>query len=360
MISFIVLTFFFLNSQYSRKTNANGSYALLFNESDGGGAQYFNAGENVISYVGVNDGGANDVCVQIYSKDKGTNVGSRLNVNPNGMFYAVSSSASLEAGREVAVKEDINTSRAELEAELAEKQATITSLTNELYNLKKIVGDLGGPVTYEYPSVEGKSLTTVLGNNGTVKLTDNAETGRYGPGMMASNHTTLNLNGHDWTVSGAAGTTAAAMLVRGTQEITIKGNGTFEYTADAALVWAASTGCTVTLEGSNTKTYYIGHSPTAELIYCELGTIYIKNGIFKNGGSPYLLNCKDANYAAGTANIIVSSTSTTAGPSFYDFNPGDNSAEGPHTSFVAEGCHVISKTVVEEDGEHTVYTVVKD
>ncbi|MBO6254847.1 MAG: hypothetical protein J6O49_14570, partial [Bacteroidaceae bacterium] len=61
-------------------------------------------------------------------------------------------------------------------------------------------------------------------------------------------------------------------------------------------------------------------------------------------------NCYDANRAAGTAKIVVT------GGKFYDFNPADNSAEGEHTNFVAEGYHV----EVSQDGDSTVYTVKKD
>ena len=66
------------------------------------------------------------------------------------------------------------------------------------------------------------------------------------------------------------------------------------------------------------------------------------------------MNCYDANYRNGTAKIVVT------GGKFYDFNPADNSAEGEHTNFLAEGYHVETSTVVEEEVEHTVYTVKKD
>jgi hypothetical protein len=88
------------------------------------------------------------------------------------------------------------------------------------------------------------------------------------------------------------------------------------------------------------------------LIYCYDGTINITNGTFRNDGEDmkFLLNCKDENYRAGTAKIIVT------GGKFYDFNPADNSAEGEHTSFVPEGYHVETS----QDGDSTVYTVKKD
>lgn len=84
-----------------------------------------------------------------------------------------------------------------------------------------------------------------------------------------------------------------------------------------------------------------------------MGTINISGGIFKNNGSPYLLNCYDANYRSGKAKIVVT------GGKFYDFDPGNNTAEGPNTSFLAEGYTSVASTVVEEGVEHTVYTVKK-
>ena len=91
------------------------------------------------------------------------------------------------------------------------------------------------------------------------------------------------------------------------------------------------------------------------MIYCYLGTINISAGVFKNNGEDkkFLLNCYDANYRAGTAKIIVT------GGKFYDFDPGNNAAEGPNTSFLAEGYHSESSTVIEDEVEHTVYTVKK-
>ena len=93
----------------------NGSYAMLWNESDGGGSQYRNAPADIISYVGTNDGNADGICVQIYSKYKdgttGTkNSGTRLNVNPNKIYYTKGTNTDTNGGsedNELAVKADI-------------------------------------------------------------------------------------------------------------------------------------------------------------------------------------------------------------------------------------------------------------
>ena len=70
------------------------------------------------------------------------------------------------------------------------------------------------------------------------------------------------------------------------------------------------------------------------------GLIEINGGSFKANenyttpgkwGYAYVLNCTDANYKAGSADIIVN------GGSFYKFDPANNAAEGVGTNFVAEG-----------------------
>ena len=69
--------------------------------------------------------------------------------------------------------------------------------------------------------------------------------------------------------------------------------------------------------------------------YALEGTITINGGSFQANGSTYgaqyLLNCHDANYKNGTANIVVK------GGTFSGFDPNNNTAEGPNTDFVPEG-----------------------
>lgn len=88
-------------------TGANGK-ALIFNESDGGGAKFENS-DGTHSFVGVNDGGANGITGQIYSVDKNNgNKGTRLNMTSNGFFYTNgASNAAYTAENEVATKGDI-------------------------------------------------------------------------------------------------------------------------------------------------------------------------------------------------------------------------------------------------------------
>ncbi len=68
------------------------------------------------------------------------------------------------------------------------------------------------------------------------------------------------------------------------------------------------------------------------------GSLTVNDGEFAvnpyKGSYAYLLNCIDANYKDDTANIIVN------GGTFHNFNPADNAAEGPETSFVPAGYFV--------------------
>lgn len=242
----------------------------------------------------------------------------------------------------LATKEELN----EVNAMLLEKE-------NEIYNLTKIVGDLGGNVTYELPNELGKSFNSLMLNNGTVKLTEDVTTGRFGPGITAKNTVKLNLNNHNLTITGLTLTSStAAILVRGTEDVTIGGKGIVD-AGEGVCIMTNGADSVVNLTGSTTV--YQTNRPGAELIYCYSGTINISNGTFRNNGtSNYTLNCYDANYQNGTAKIIVT------GGKFYDFDPGNNTAEGPNTSFLAEGYHTEASTVAEDGVEHTVYTVKKN
>ena len=101
---------------HTQLTNANGSKAIIFNESDGGGVIFEDNKNNLKSFVGVNDGADPfaGILVQIYSKNVSTNVGSRLNVNPTGMYYGVGTATPIDAAHELAVKGDIPTQVSEL------------------------------------------------------------------------------------------------------------------------------------------------------------------------------------------------------------------------------------------------------
>lgn len=331
----------------------NGNKALIFNESDGGGAK-FEHSDGTWSFAGVNDGGENGIAGQIYALKKNEEnkmEGTRIDVTKGAMYYTVGADTAADRmvpENEIAVKGDFNGYYSQEEVD-----TLIRAKETEIYNLTKIVGELGGNVTYDLPNELGTSFNSLMNNNGTVKLADDVTTSRFGPGIFAKNKVKLNLNNHNLTVTGLTLTSAtAAVMARGTQEITISGKGTID-SGQGMCIEGNGADSVINLTGSTTV--YQNDRSGGELVYCYAGTINITNGTFRNNGEEkkFMLNCYDANYRNGTAKIIVS------GGKFYDFDPGDNSAEGEHTSFLAEGYYTEASTVVEEGVEHTVYTVKK-
>ena len=162
--------------------NADG-IARLFNETSGGGAQFDNTKKNTLSFVGVNNG--NDgVFVQIYSKDKKTNAGARLNVSPAGIYYTNGkTNASYDASNEVAIKANLsdkadslslealvsrlslledkvsNMAKANVEPIIAEKGQALPEMKDETKDYS-----ISGTVS-KSATVTGKSVTL---NNATI------------------------------------------------------------------------------------------------------------------------------------------------------------------------------------------------
>ena len=106
-------------------------------------------------------------------------------------------------------------------------------------------------------------------------------------------------------------------------------------------------GATLTI---NDGTYIGGGS----CVQVREGTLIVNGGYFEVSNPEadyrYVLNCTDANYKNGTAQIIVQ------GGSFLNWNPADNAAEGAGTNFVADGYTVVA----EEVANGILYTVVAE
>lgn len=358
-----------INGKTDKVMNGTNGKALIFNETDGGGAK-FEHNDGTWSFAGVNDGGENGIAGQIYAVKKnseGKNEGTRIDVTKGAMYYTVGAASVAErlvAENEIAVKGDISSAVAskadadkvytqeEVDAMLAEKQAKIDEMIVDFKKLKEIVGDLGGAVEYSVP--EDGSLTTLLGKSGIIKLTEDVESGTYTGGITSKNITTLNLNGKTITTT-ANTTTNPSIMARGKQQLTINGSGTINANGHTA-IQAYGVDTVINLGGTVFgRPTYVTDRSGGELIYCYQGTINISNGIFRNDGEnkTFLLNCYDANYRNGTAKIVVT------GGKFYDFDPGNNTAEGENTSFLADG-YVSVQSTEEIDGvTHNVYTVKK-
>nr|DAP54538.1 MAG TPA: ADP-ribosyltransferase [Caudoviricetes sp.] len=216
-------------------------------------------------------------------------------------------------------------------------QEQVTALTQQIEDLKLLIP------TEVFDVATAK---TVLNKAGKVTLYSNIDLGTYAivNEMFASNNTTINLN--DYEIKCAPSSGLSIFMLRGSANYTFNGNGRVIDTAnDSSCIWTTTEYniCTI-----NDGTWTSQHT---ECIYCEKGIITINGGEFKteNSDKRYLLNCKDANYQAGTAKIIVK------GGKFWDFDPHDNLAEGEHTNFCATGY----TTTSEEIDGHIIYTVIK-
>ena len=125
--------------------------AVIFNEKDGGGLKITNndSAAKIVSAVCVNNGGdnVNDITAQIYSKytdddvalghDK--NYGSRLNVNPHGIYYTKGTLTNATANNlrnEVAVLKDIDTLEASVDDKLALKANAVDVYTKNEVDTK--------------------------------------------------------------------------------------------------------------------------------------------------------------------------------------------------------------------------------
>ena len=165
------------------------------------------------------------------------------------------------------------------------------------------------------------------------------------------------LNIIDRTVEGEGD----AIQVIGDAEVTINdgkfdGGSTPLGGAGNTAVWCNSENAKVIINGGTFTIGGLAEGDTGhiDLIYCSLGTIEINGGIFMGADDTvWLINCKDANYQEGKANIIVK------GGTFINFNPADCISEGEHTNFVAEGYVVISEVINKgAEDEYTLYQVV--
>ena len=103
-----------VNVKVDRQLSGANGTALIFNESDGGGAK-FEHNDGTWSFCGVNDGGQNGIAGQVYALKKNASnkyEGTRLDVTLNGMYYTYGDAASsdrLVEGNEIATKGNITT-----------------------------------------------------------------------------------------------------------------------------------------------------------------------------------------------------------------------------------------------------------
>ena len=161
------------------------------------------------------------------------------------------------------------------------------------------------------------------------------------------------LNGHNVEITGNTSQTRSGLyLNRYSSSLEINGEGTLRCANNYGL-WNNSAEGKIVINGGNVEA-------ETHAVYAQTGVIEINGGSFKltnadtadrdeNGNLRFLINCLDANYQSGKANIIV------RGGKFYEFDPANNASEGAGTNYVAEG---YQSTMSMEDGKK-VYTVTK-
>lgn len=163
-----------------------------------------------------------------------------------------------------------------------------------------------------------------------------------------------NLNGHNITVEGTP--TNGVYLNQYASNLEVKGNGVIHCEGSYGLWNNSTTGKIIINDGVTIEAQ-------THAVYAENGVIEINGGTFKltdwadaekdaNGNLKFLINCYDANYKKGSANIIVK------GGKFYDFNPAASYGEpnGP-VSYVAEGYKSVMTTEMIDGVEHKVFEV---
>ena len=173
--------------------------------------------------------------------------------------------------------------------------------------------------------------------------------------IVINKQITLNLNGKKISASSAIWNDTetinnwSLISVRENGNLTITGNGTLQAIENDSYAVDVMDGGSCTIENGT----FIGNIHS---IYVFDGTLVVNGGTFSvqqkySETQPYqfVLNCYDANYKVGSAQITV------YGGSFKGFNPRDCEAEGVGTNFCAPG-YVVD---VEQGTDPDTYTVKK-
>ena len=164
--------------------------------------------------------------------------------------------------------------------------------------------------------------------------------------------TTLNLNAMIKTPDnmGNNAKNFCALIVDADTTVNANANGGIDTGINGGYGINVRNGAKLTINGG----YYYGGGTAVQV---QKGELTINGGIFAcepysnpTYGYNFLLNCIDAAYKNETAKIIVK------GGVFVNFNPADNTAEGEHTNFVADGYTVVS--MKDEDSGDTLYIVL--
>lgn len=252
-----------------------------------------------------------------------------------------------------AMEEDIKKRQEEYEAAMdaredALKEAVLNGTSyNDYFNIDSEQPQFGSDSEEELIELMGSGLENIA-------LDKDLQTTKL---IMSENTMTLDLNGKKLSRDVKSVPSSAPVLYVTDGVLTITGNGEImsdgsESDINMMCVWAGGEDAKVVIE--NGKFYgsawmsdsrEIISSPT---IYATKGVIEINGGEFRGSfsadlgstqwedgtvkrGSYCLLNCLDAAYKNGEANIVVK------GGKFFNFNPAACNTENPATNFVADG-----------------------
>ena len=197
--------------------------------------------------------------------------------------------------------------------------------------------------------------TSKLGGVGEMILDENiTRTSSIVAPLAPAYNAVWNLNGHNITVEGTP--KSGVYLNQYVSNLEVKGKGVIHCEGSYGLWNSTTTGKIIINDGVTIEAQ-------THAVYAENGVIEINGGTFKltnwadaekdaNGNLKFLINCYDANYKKGSANIIVK------GGKFYDFNPAASYGEpnGP-VSYVAEGYESVMTTEMIDGVEHKVFEV---
>ena len=161
--------------------------------------------------------------------------------------------------------------------------------------------------------------------------------------VVVNKNITLNLNGKTAT---AAENVYPVIRIQEGAEVTVTGNGAITNATDYVFVLGASDGSSAGNLIIENGTFQ-GATTVASV---TKGNLVIEGGEFSaepyQGNYAYLINCVDANYNNGTANVSIK------GGTFHNWNPENNAAEGAGTDFCAEGYFAVETS-------ENVYEVVE-
>ena len=204
-----------------------------------------------------------------------------------------------------------------------------------------------------YPVTSAAELKNAVANSGKFNVTEDIDVNETlnvknvgvvlnAAGKKISNSSDIwNEGNGNWSLVSARGANGTSLVIK---------DGNFEAKENDCYTVDVQDGACVTIENGS----FVGN---VHAVYVLKGTAYIKGGFYSiqqkypdaSKADEFVLNCYDANRAAGTAKIIVT------GGTFVNFNPADCQAEGAHTNFVADGYKVVS---AEQTNGDIWYTVV--